>query len=141
MYKRQVKTNIGHLEAAAGMAGLIKVLLSLQKGSIPGQMNFETPNPHIAWDKTPVKVLTGETNWPNATQRRAGVSAFGMSGTNAHVILEAPETAFASPAKDNQKQLDSQTSIVTLSGKTEDAVLDLAESWACLLYTSPSPRD
>ena len=87
-----VKTNIGHLEAAAGMAGLIKVLLSLQNGSIPGQMNFETPNPHIAWDTTPVKVLTEETAWPDPTRRIAGVSAFGMSGTNAHVIVEAPET-------------------------------------------------
>ena len=93
-----VKTNIGHLEAAAGMAGLIKVLLSLQNGSIPGQMNFETPNPHIAWDKTPVKVLTEETSWPRNDRRRAGVSAFGMSGTNAHVILEAPEDLLATAA-------------------------------------------
>ena len=57
-----VKTNIGHLEAAAGMAGLIKVLLAMQNDQIPGQMNFETPNPHIAWDKIPVEVLTGATD-------------------------------------------------------------------------------
>ena len=85
-----VKTNIGHLEAAAGMAGLIKVLLSMQKEQIPGQLNFDTPNPHIPWDELPVKVLTQTSPWPQG-RRIAGVSAFGMSGTNAHVILESPD--------------------------------------------------
>ena len=61
-----VKTNIGHLEAAAGMAGLIKVLLAIQHNQIPGQLNFENPNPHIAWDSTPVKVLTEVTDWPSS---------------------------------------------------------------------------
>ena len=85
-----VKTNIGHLEAAAGMAGVIKVLLAMQNDAIPGQLNFETPNPHIAWDKIAVKVLTDKTPWPNEQQKIAGVSAFGMSGTNAHLVIEAP---------------------------------------------------
>ena len=132
-----VKTNIGHLEAAAGMAGLIKVLLSLQNGSIPGQMNFETPNPHIAWDKTPVKVLTDETAWPRNDRRRAGVSAFGMSGTNAHVILEAPESSLAKTADSNptapkpdEAAASNAVSMITLSGKSEDAVFDLAGAWA-----------
>ncbi|MEM8736027.1 MAG: beta-ketoacyl synthase N-terminal-like domain-containing protein, partial [Planctomycetota bacterium] len=131
-----VKTNIGHLEAAAGMAGLIKVLLSLQKGSIPGQMNFETPNPHISWDKTPVKVLTEETRWPSADRRRAGVSAFGMSGTNAHVILEAPESAFDFDS-DSSSEAASLPPIITLSGKSEEAVFDLADSWTKTLHENP----
>ena len=85
-----VKTNIGHLEAAAGMAGIIKVLLSMQHNRIAGQMGFENPNPHIAWERTPVKVLTEMTEWPDLERKIAGVSAFGMSGTNAHVIIEEP---------------------------------------------------
>ncbi len=88
-----VKTNIGHLEAAAGMAGIIKVLLAMQHDMIPGQLNFETPNPHIPWDKIPVRVLTEATAWPDNDRRIAGVSAFGMSGTNAHVVIEAPDSA------------------------------------------------
>ena len=134
-----VKTNIGHLEAAAGMAGLIKVLLSLKNGSIPGQMNFETPNPHIAWDKTPVRVLTEETSWPRNDRRRAGVSAFGMSGTNAHVILEAPEDLLATAADKvpaTKERLaastseSNQVSVITISAKCEDALFDLADAWA-----------
>ena len=138
-----VKTNIGHLEAAAGMAGLIKVLLSLQNGSIPGQMNFETPNPHIAWDKTPVKVLTKETNWPDPQRRIAGVSAFGMSGTNAHVIVEAPDSAVRDddanekPSRDllvNETTPSNNSNgnafLITLSGKNESAVIDLATHYA-----------
>ena len=127
-----VKTNIGHLEAAAGMAGLIKVLLSLQKGTIPGQMNFETPNPHIAWDKIPAKVLTGETAWPNRDRRVAGLSAFGMSGTNAHVIVEAPQSAFKSTTPSPavvKKANDQKPSVITLSGKSEEAVFDLAGAY------------
>lgn len=81
-----VKTNIGHLEAAAGMAGIIKVLLALQNDCIPGQLNFETPNPHIPWDRLDVKILTEAVDWPGE-QRNAGVSAFGMSGTNAHAVI------------------------------------------------------
>ena len=145
-----VKTNIGHLEAAAGMAGLIKVLLSLQNGSIPGQMNFETPNPHIAWDTTPVKVLTEETAWPDPTRRIAGVSAFGMSGTNAHVIVEAPETHSqsdiqnandTSPSAASEKVATDQKDttdcfIITLSGKNEPAVMDLADQYAKALAST-----
>ncbi len=87
-----VKTNIGHLEAAAGVAGLIKVVLSLQHGRIPPHLHFEQPNPHIPWDQMPVKIVDHVTEWPQPGVRIAGVSAFGMSGTNAHAVLEsAPE--------------------------------------------------
>jgi acyl transferase domain-containing protein/aryl carrier-like protein len=136
-----VKTNIGHLEAAAGMAGLIKVLLSIQKNQIPGQLNFETPNPHIAWDKMAVKVLTQVTDWPT-DQRYAGVSAFGMSGTNAHVVVGAPEAAQEGRESFSDlviSELDRQSSekdsrpcppeLIVISGKTEEALLELAESF------------
>jgi len=121
-----VKTNIGHLEAAAGMAGLIKVLLAMEHDTIPGQLNFETPNPHIPWDKIPVKVLTGQTPWPKTDRRIAGVSAFGMSGTNAHVLIEAPE----STTKPNASDADTdQPRLIVLSGKSEEAVRALSDDY------------
>ena len=85
-----VKTNIGHLEAAAGVAGLIKVVLSMGAGLIPKHLHFRTPSPRIAWADLPVRVVTEATGWPGGPDRpmRAGVSSFGLSGTNAHVVVE-----------------------------------------------------
>ena len=84
------KTNIGHLEAAAGAAGIVKVVLAMRHGVIPKHLHFENPNPHVDWDRLPVRVTTEPTSWPRETDRphRAGVSAFGISGTNAHVVVE-----------------------------------------------------
>ena len=85
-----VKTNIGHLAAGAGAAGLIKVLLSMHRGVIPRHLNLENPNPEIDWDRLPVRVTTTATEWPRDSDRPpiAGVSSFGFSGTNSHVVLE-----------------------------------------------------
>ncbi|MCP4117669.1 MAG: SDR family NAD(P)-dependent oxidoreductase [Desulfobacteraceae bacterium] len=85
-----VKTNIGHLEAAAGVAGMIKTILALQHGIIPPHLHFKTPNPNIDWQALPMEVPRTSRPWPDDKSRHiAGVSSFGMSGTNAHVILEA----------------------------------------------------
>ena len=85
-----VKTNVGHLEAAAGIAGVIKSVLALQHGEIPPHLHFNEPNPHIAWDEMPIKVVTERTAWPKEKKKRiVGVSSFGFSGTNAHIVLEA----------------------------------------------------
>ena len=88
-----VKTNVGHLEAAAGVAGLIKVTLALHHQKLPPHLHLNTPNPNFLWDQIPIKVVTELTEWPNTHAKRvAGVSSFGMSGINAHVILEeAPQ--------------------------------------------------
>ena len=136
-----VKTNIGHLEAAAGMAGIIKVLLAMQNDSIPGQLGFETPNPHIPWDKLAVKVVTDSTPWPNEQQKIAGVSAFGMSGTNAHLIIEAPVAAQSSaiaptsvtdrPTQPGSSHTSPSTPhLITVSGKSDEAVRELARAYA-----------
>lgn len=85
-----VKTNIGHLEPAAGVAGVIKTALALKFGVIPRHINFEKPNPAIDWDGLPVEVVSDTIDWPEkvACRRFAGINSFGFSGTNAHVVLQ-----------------------------------------------------
>ena len=86
-----VKGNIGHLDAAAGVAGLIKTALMLRDRELPPSLNFEAPNPHIAFEGGPFFVNTVRAAWPRGAEpRRAGVSALGVGGTNAHVVLEEP---------------------------------------------------
>ncbi len=87
-----VKTNIGHLESAAGVAGLMKVILALQNERIPRHLHFENPNPLIPWQRIPISVTDKAQAWPKSEKTRmAGVSAFGFGGTNAHVVVrEAP---------------------------------------------------
>ncbi|WP_327120893.1 thioester reductase domain-containing protein [Nocardia sp. NBC_01730] len=85
-----VKANIGHLEEAAGLAGLIKTVLALQTRTVPAQPHCEPLNTNLDWDSLPLRVPRTLTPWPPAAPLIAGVSAFGMSGTNVHVIVEAP---------------------------------------------------
>lgn len=93
-----VKTNIGHLEAAAGIAGLIKAALALEHGVIPANLHFREPNPHIAFDTLHLRVPTQCEPWPQTSGRAlAGVSSFGFGGTNCHVVLEAPRPAARLP--------------------------------------------
>ncbi len=84
-----VKSNLGHLEAAAGVAGLIKTALALEHGALPASLHFETPNPRIDFDALALRVVAERTPWPEARPRIAGVSSFGFGGTNVHTILEA----------------------------------------------------
>ncbi|BBY95271.1 phthiocerol/phenolphthiocerol synthesis polyketide synthase type I PpsB [Mycobacterium gallinarum] len=95
-----VKTNLGHLEAAAGILGLIKAALALQRGALPANLHFETPNSHIPFDELRLKVVDEATEWPvTGRPRRAGVSSFGFGGTNAHVVLEqGPKARGQEPA-------------------------------------------
>jgi phthiocerol/phenolphthiocerol synthesis type-I polyketide synthase B len=94
-----VKSNLGHLEAAAGVAGFIKTVMALQRARIPGNAGYESPNPHIPFDQLRLKVVDHEQEWPAVSRaRRAGVSSFGFGGTNAHVILEqAPDAVTVDP--------------------------------------------
>jgi acyl transferase domain-containing protein len=99
-----VKTNIGHLDAAAGIAGLIKAVLALQHSRIPPSLHFDTPNPELRLPETPFRVCTELTDWPaNGMPRRAAVNALGIGGTNAFVVLEeAPAAAPASSGRSVQ---------------------------------------
>src|SRR6478672_4695115 len=84
-----VKTNLGHLEAAAGVAGFIKTVLAVQHGQIPRTLNYQVPNPHIPFQELRLKVVDEAQVWPSSGRpRRAGVSSFGFGGTNAHVVVE-----------------------------------------------------
>jgi acyl transferase domain-containing protein len=117
-----VKTNIGHLEPAAGIAGLIKVVLALQKRAIPAHLHLEQVNPHVALDAGPFTIPTSLTPWPRGAQPRiAGVSSFGLSGTNAHVIVqEAPEHHRATV------EAERPLHVFTLSAKDDRALAELA---------------
>jgi acyl transferase domain-containing protein/acyl carrier protein len=126
-----LKTNIGHLEAAAGVAGLIKVILALRHGEIPAQLHFQTPNPHIPWHSLPVVIADQAMAWPEG-RRIAGVSSFGFSGTNAHLLLEAgPARAPANAPPRTQGH------VLTLSARGEPALRELAGRWAERLATAP----
>ncbi|BBM86751.1 polyketide synthase [Candidatus Uabimicrobium amorphum] len=102
-----IKTNIGHLEAAAGIAGVIKVVLALHNEMLPASLHFQKPNPYITWDQVPGKVVTQNTTWPRGKKERiAGVSSFGFTGTNAHVVIgEAPQKKDGEALRENARQL------------------------------------
>ena len=129
-----VKTNIGHLEAAAGIAGLIKVVLALRHEEIPPHLHLTQPNPLIAWSELPLEVPTGGTAWPSGKEPRiAGVSSFGFSGTNAHVVLE--EAPAAQPA---QTEVDRPLHVLTLSAKSGEALSQLAGRYQKHLAANPA---
>jgi acyl transferase domain-containing protein/acyl carrier protein len=126
-----VKTNIGHTNAAAGIAGLIKTTLSLHHQAIPGSLHFETPNPEIDFEATPFFVNTALVPWKaNGTPRRAGVTSLGLGGTNAHVILEeAPVQQFQPDSRSWQ--------ILVLSAKTASALETLTDNLHAHLEAHP----
>ncbi len=121
-----VKTNIGHTGGSAGMAGIIKVLTMMSAKKIPPSLNFNTPNPVVDFDDSPFQVATELCTWKNRNKKtalRAGVSAFGFGGANAHMVLEAP-APIPAPEKTNN-----DGGLFTLSAKSEQSLLALLDSW------------
>jgi acyl transferase domain-containing protein len=120
-----IKTNIGHAEAASGVAGLLKVVMSLHHEAIPPHLHLNAPNPRIPWTSYPVVVPTTLSPWPRSERlRRAGVSSFGFSGTNAHVVIE--EAPVRAVAKRSAHEANTGPRIVTVSARTEAALRDSA---------------
>ncbi|WP_437594341.1 type I polyketide synthase [Sorangium sp. So ce1000] len=123
-----VKANIGHLEAAAGVAGVLKVALAMQHGELPVQPHLREPSPHVAWAELPVRVPMERTRWGSAQGERriAGVSSFGMSGINAHVVLEeAPEAP-----EEKEAVAERPAQLLCISAKREGALRALAGKYA-----------
>jgi acyl transferase domain-containing protein/SAM-dependent methyltransferase len=120
-----VKTNLGHLEAAAGVAGLMKSVLMLQHKQIPPHLHYESPNPYIPWDELPIEVTTSLSPLPAHDGRYiVGVSSFGFSGTNSHVILEsAPE-----PVQESA-EMERPLHLLKLSAKNQIALQALVERY------------
>lgn len=132
-----VKSNLGHSQAAGGVAGVMKIVLALEHGRIPRNLHFDAPSPHIPWSELPVRVAAEPVAWPRTERpRRAGVSAFGVSGTNAHVVVEeappplpALPTAPAAPSP--------LPALFVLSGKTPAALQAQAAQLAAHLSLHP----
>jgi len=124
-----IKTNIGHAEAAAGVAGLMKVVLQLKNQEIVPHLHFKQPNPYINWEELPIVIPTQLTPWHSGDESLiAGVSSFGFSGTNAHIVLEQAPI----PVK-GDRSLEFPFHILTLSAKTENALKDLVSSYQSYL--------
>ena len=129
------KTNIGHLEPAAGIAGLIKILLAFEHEQIPRHLHFHTPNPHVAWSALPVTVVADPVPWPRSGRARiAGLSAFGFSGTNAHVIVEEPPRSGP-----DGRRVAAPFALFTLSAKSDEALTDAATRYAEYLAADVPP--
>ncbi len=136
-----VKTNIGHLEAAAGIAGLIKVVLAIQNEAVPPNLHFQTLNPNITLNGTPFVVATQLRPWEGGERRCAAVSSFGFGGTNAHVIVEAPPP-LPEPKKAIGQDFEPQpVCILPLSAHKPAALRALAARYRDFLRQTPLPLE
>jgi phthiocerol/phenolphthiocerol synthesis type-I polyketide synthase C len=130
LFVGSVKTNIGHTESAAGLAGLLKAALCVREGAIPPSLHFTNPSPHIPWDRIPVRVPAALETWAPGP-RLAGVSSFGFSGTNAHAIVEA------SPALAAAHEIHPPALLLPLSAKSDEALAAVRDQWIEVLSRPP----
>ncbi|MCN9244990.1 type I polyketide synthase, partial [Streptomyces sp. RY43-2] len=139
-----IKSNIGHTQAAAGVAGVIKMVMAMRHGTLPATLHVDKPSSHVDWSAGGVRLVTEATPWPETGRvRRAAVSAFGVSGTNSHVILEQPSAVDpAQPAEPAQPGGPGEGTPLPwfLSAKTEEALRAQARSLASYLDDHPEPR-
>lgn len=132
-----VKTNIGHLEGAAGIAGSIKAALILQKQEIPPSLHCQQPSPHIDWQRHPIEVATASMPWPSSDRGLVGVSSFGFSGTNAHVVLEAAP-AVADAAGSEPTAAEPPAQLFLLSAQSPAALQQAVGRYRDFLAANPT---
>lgn len=131
-----VKTNFGHTESAAGLAGLIKAVLAVREGEIAASLNYATPSTLVDWDAAPVRIASQAAPWPGSgPSRKAGVNGFGISGTNAHVIIEGPPERRARTAEADS----SVVPLLPLSARSEASLRRLAGRLADQLASPNAP--
>lgn len=123
LFVGSVKTNFGHTEAVAGLAGIIKVILSMRNEKIPQNLHFQHPNELIDWSNLPINVPTKLTDWNNE-QKYAGVSGFGVTGTNAHIIL----SSYVNHSNEH-REISNTLFVLVLSAKSEESLKKLAEKY------------
>ncbi len=146
-----LKSNVGHTQAAAGVGGVMKMVMALRNGVLPKTLHVDQPTPHVDWSSGEIELLVGEQPWaPGERPRRAGVSAFGMSGTNAHVILEEAPAVLADPAPEPDASGEPAAGAqprppaalpLLLSAKSEPALRGQAERLAAHLRASGERSD
>ncbi|WP_443737695.1 type I polyketide synthase, partial [Streptomyces kronopolitis] len=132
-----LKSNIGHSQAAAGVGGVIKMVMALRNGLLPRTLHADEPSPHVDWTAGQVRLLNEAVTWPDADEpRRAGVSSFGMSGTNAHVIVEQ------APRQPDRRETPTVSALpvvpVPLSARSAEALRDQAARLRAHLLTRPA---
>ncbi|WP_369268975.1 SDR family NAD(P)-dependent oxidoreductase [Streptomyces sp. R11] len=129
LYLGSLKSNIGHAQAASGVIGLIKVVQALHHETLPRTLHADTPSRHVDWTDSGLHLLREETAWPASAERvrRAGVSAFGISGTNAHVIVEE---AAGAPVPETAAELPAGQRLFVLSGRSEEGLRGQAAALA-----------
>ena len=139
-----VKTNLGHLEAAAGIAGLVKTVLALHHGTVPKQLHFTDPSPHIDFEANALRVVTDPEPWPRYSGiASAGVSAFGFGGTNAHVLVQEyrpSDSASAEPARPADAESDGAAALFTLDAPSDERLREDAARLAEWLRSEPGRR-
>ncbi|MER6976463.1 beta-ketoacyl synthase N-terminal-like domain-containing protein, partial [Streptomyces carpinensis] len=139
-----VKSNIGHTQAAAGVAGITKLIMAMRHGILPRTLHVDEPTPNVDWSAGTVRLLTDPVPWPadTARPRRVGISGFGVSGTNAHLILEEPPAEdTGQPARDEAE--GERPALLSVSGRSEAGLRAQAERLAAFVEGAPdlSPAD